>query len=226
MNTRPSVALVTSLVTLALLAAAAVVAFATGVLGSATVSAEELDRVLIVAASPDENGDVVGQIIASADLSSGQLVLEPFSPATPVTIPGTSFSELKDAYPFGGGKGTAEALARAEGGEALPYVAISAGQLSSAVRAAGGVRLTLPEALSVFDGETLYSLEEGQQNLDADELQALFKGAAYLSESNRTKLDAELAEMLRAVLAASPETIDAADTNLDESARARLKAAL
>lgn len=226
MNTRPSVALVVSLVIVALLVAGAAIVYATGVLGSTAVSAEELERVLIVAASPDESGDVVGQIICVADLSSGQLVLEPLSPTTRVTIPGTSFSELKDAYPFGGGSGTAAALARAEGGEALPYVAIPAAQLADAVRAAGGVRVTLPEAMNVFDGETLYALEKGSQELDADELQAVFKGAGYLSESSRTKLDAELAKALREALAAAPETIDAADTNLDESARARLKAAL
>lgn len=217
--------LVAALVVAVLLIVGAV-AYATGLIGDATVSADEFDRVLLVAASEDESGAVVAQIIAVADLSGAEAALEPISPVLRVTIPGTSFSELKDAYPFGGGRGTARALARAEGGDALPYVAISGTQLADAVRAAGGVSVRLPVPLSVFDGERLFTLQAGTQQLDADELQAVFKGAAYLTAAEREKLDAALTVALQEALAASPETIDAADTNLDESARARLKAAL
>lgn len=226
MASRPSGALIVLLVIVALLVAGGVIAYAAGLVGGAPVSAEELDRVLVVAASPDENGDVVGQIVMVADLTSDEISVESVSPAMPVTIPGTSFSQLKDAYPFGGGKGTAEALARSEGGATLPYVAISAAQLAGAVEAAGGVEVTLPEAMSVFDGERLFSLEKGEQRLDAEELQAVFKGSAYLGDDSREQLEAALAEALRAVLAASPGIIDGSDTNLDEGARTRLKAAL
>lgn len=203
-----------------------VVAYATGLIGDTTVSADEFDRVLLVAASPDESGAVVGQIIAVVDISGGSSEIQAVSPTLHVTIPGTSFSELKDAYPFGGGEGTAEAYGRAKAAEVLPYVAISPAGLSEAVQAVGGVSVRLPETISVFDGERLFTLQAGDQRLDPEELQAVFKGAAYLSASNREKLDAELADALAVALAASPETIDRADTNLDESARARLKAAL
>lgn len=193
--------------------------------GRAGVSAENLERVLIVAAAPDENGDVVGQIIVVVDVATG--TLEPVSPALEVTIPGTTYSTLGDAYPFGGGAGTAEALARAEGGEPLPYVAIGAGALMDAVQAAGGAQVTLRAPMSVFDGEDLYTFEAGEQTLDAEELGAVLKGAPYRTQDLRDKLDAELGQALVETLAASPETLEAVqDTDLSAEALGALQAAM
>lgn len=190
--------------------------------GAARVSAEELTRVLIVAAAPDETGAVVGQIIAIADVRAG--TFEAVSPALEAAIPGTSYSTLADAYPFGGGRGTAEALARAQGEEPLPYVAIDAQALRDAVTEAGGLRVTLRAPMSVFDGEELYTFETGAQTLDAAELGAVLKGAPYRTAELREKLDAELATGLLAVLAASPETLaEASDTNLSPEAVALLQ---
>ncbi|MRR13291.1 hypothetical protein EG835_12750, partial [bacterium] len=104
------------LIALAGIAAVLAVLLLTGRIGSSAVSAEELKRVLLVAASPDENGEVLGQIIAVVDVADGSAaVMAPISPALEVAIPGTSFSTLGDAYPFGGGSGTADAYARGSG---------------------------------------------------------------------------------------------------------------
>jgi hypothetical protein len=194
--------------------------------GSAEVSAEDLSRVLIVAAAPDENGDVVGQIVLIADVTEDPAALEAVSPALEVTIPGTTYSALGDAYPFGGGAGTAEALARAEGGEPLPYVAIDANALEAALEAAGPLSVTLPADMSVYDGDDLYTFEAGKQTLSAVELLAVLKGAPYLTMGERDKLDASLAEALAEALAASPGTLEGADTNLSPEAIVRLQGAL
>ena len=75
------------------------------------------------------------------------------SPALEVTIPGTTYSVLGDAYPFGGGAGTVEALARREGGEPLPYVGSSPKASRLRLRRQGPCSVTLPADMSVFDGE-------------------------------------------------------------------------
>lgn len=206
--------------------AAAVILVQAGVLGSRAVSADDLSRVLIVAASPDENGSVVAQVIAVVDVTTTPATLEPVSPALNVTIPGTTYDTLADAYPFGGGRGVAEALARARNEEPLPYVALTADELAGAVEAAGGMRVTLPAAMSVFDGEDLYTFKAGEQTLSAARLQAVLKGAPYLADAEREKLDAELGAALAGLLAESPEPLASADTDLDESALAALRVAL
>lgn len=213
------------LVVLGGLAVAVAVLFLTGKLGTTTVSAEELDRVLLVAASPDEEGEVVGQIIAVLEVGDGSVSAEAVSPALDVAIPGTSFSTLADAYPFGGGAGTADAYARVTD-EQLPYVALTPEQLSAAVEAVGGVRVDLPAPMSVFDGEQLYSLKEGIQTLGGAELRAVFKGAPYLTAAQRGKLDAELVEALIGSLGkAEVLALPGLDTNLDDEALSELKRA-
>lgn len=208
------------------LAAAATALYMASGIGGGAITADELGRVVVVAASPDENGDVVAQVITIVDLTAEPAALEPVSPAREVTIPGTSYSALGDAYPFGGGSGVAEALARAEGGDPLPYVAIGPEALSAAVKAADGVEITLPSAMSVFDGDDLYTFKAGEQMLDAAELAAVFKGAPYLAAGDREKLDAELASVLASLVADEPDVLAGADTDLDADALEALRLAL
>ena len=211
---------------LVIVAVAAVLANA-GVLGGDGVPAEGLTRVLIVAASPDENGDVVGQIIVLADVTEKPAALEAVSPALPVSIPGTTYDTLADAYPFGGGAGVADALARARDEVPHPYVALTAEELADAVDAAGGITVALPADMSVFDGTDLFTFERGEQTLGAAELQAVLKGAPYLADADRERLDASLAQGLAAVLAADQEALTGATrTNLSSDALMRVAASL
>lgn len=203
-----------------------VVAYRAWSLRAGAVDAGDLTRVLLVAAAPDDTGAVVGQIITIADLTVSPTALEPVSPALAVAIPGTTYSTLGDAYPFGGGAGTADALARAQGGDALPYAAISAEAFGAALEAAGTVTVTLPAAMSVFDGEDLYTFDAGKQQLTPDEVLAALKGAPYLTERERAELDASLSAALVEVLIASPGTLERAETDLTPEAIARLQAAL
>lgn len=214
------------IVVLALALAGAYAAWRAGLIGPArAVDAEDLTRVLIVAAAPDEDGAVVAQVIVLADLTGPSAEVRPVSPATTVAIPGTTYTTLADAYPFGGGAGVAEAYVRATGGGALPYLAIGPKALARAVDAAGGVTLTLPADMAVFDGETLYTFRPGTRTFTADELGAVFKGAPYLSAAERGELDAELGRMLTRLCAAWPEgglvsALDRADITTTLSAQA------
>ena len=199
--------LVTALVVLVLAAAALVALIETGVIGSQGVSAEELARVALIAAAPDETGAVIAQVIVLVDVSKQPAEATYLNPATPVTITGTSFNTLADAYPFGGGAGVADAIARAGKvpGEAPAYVAVGPEALAEAVDAAGGLTFRLPADMAVFDGETLFTFRPGRRAFSAAELTAVFKGAPYLEPEERAELDEELGRAFAALLAEWPD---------------------
>lgn len=196
----------------------------TGHIGPAGVAPEDLTRVLLVGAAPDENGDVVAQIVAVADVSGSTVTLEAVSPSTSVTIPGTTYDTLADAYPFGGGGGVADALARITGDEALPYVALDARTFAAALEQEGSVALKLPAPMSVFDGEELFTISSGTQDLTPAEVAAVFKGAPYLEAGDRTELDSELAALLARLVRTTGH--EAADTDLAVDAYEALTSAL
>lgn len=153
----------------------------------------EISRVLVVVALPDESGDVVAQTVAMVDLSAGRV--ESVDPSMPVTIPGTSYSALRDAYPFGGGAGVAKALAQARGGEPLPYLVVGSDAMSDALAASQGLAIDLPEPMAVFDGERLYEWSAGPVRITSvSELRAILNGAAYLSASGRESVLQQVAE--------------------------------
>lgn len=224
MSNRPSSVVVMILVVVATGMAVLAALYATGIVGTTKVRVEELNQVLIVVASPDEDGSIVAQIVVITDIASGER--ESVSPALPVSIPGTSYESLADAYPFGGGAGTAAALARAVGEDPLPYVAFGPDELVGLVEGTGGLTLSLPAAVSVFDGDTLYSFEPGKQVFDAREVQALLKGAPYLEASARSRLDVELGEALVDALRESPDLLYSAETNLSDEALDRLRGSM
>lgn len=192
-----------------------------GRLASARVSAENVDTVLLVASSTDDQGAVFGSIIALLDVA-GDSRLEALDPFSTVSIPGTSYSRLGDVYPFQGGAGVATFVAKDRGVKRLPYLAVTPQQLRALVDAAGDVSIAVPAPMSVFDGERLYTFDEGSQDLDGAELEALLKGAPYLPEADRASLRDELARVLVDVMARSPERLADADSNLDDSALSRL----
>ncbi len=89
------------------------------------------------------------------------------------------------------------------------------------------MNVTLPADMSVFDGSDLFTFERGEQMLSAAELHAVLKGAPYLADGERERLDASLAEGLAAVLAAEPESLTGATrTNLAADALARIAGSL
>lgn len=211
-------------VALAIVALLAAGLWFTGRLGARGVSAEDLERVLLVAAAPDETGDVVAQVIAVVDVTGAAPVLTALEPGQTVTLPGTTYSTLADAYPFGGGAGVADALSHSGGERALPYVALSAAALAASVESAGGVTVELPAEMSVFDGEDLFILPKGRQELIAAEFSAVLKGAPYLDKRKRTELDTELARITSALVADA--SYDDVETDLGKEAFVALQGAL
>lgn len=162
-------------------------------------STEVPTQVLLIAGSPDDTGANVAQIIAAVDTDAGTVTA--VAPDSEATIAGTGYDQLKDALPFGGGAAVAKAYAQQTGADALPFIDMSASQLATAVDAMGGVRVDLPAAMDVFDGETLFTFTPGTQTVNAAEFAAVLKGRPYLTRSQRTQLDTTLAAALVQIVA-------------------------
>jgi hypothetical protein len=139
------------------------------------------DRALLVVASKSgADGSQVAQLVGIAQLTGSQLTVRLVDPMTTVTVPGTSYSQLRDAYSFGGAAGVSNAVAVIVGQRPLPTVAVGQQGLEALVDGAGGVTVTVPAAASVFDGERLFTFEKGPQRLTGSEVVALLSSVEYL----------------------------------------------
>ncbi|MGB4592253.1 MAG: hypothetical protein WBI63_00570 [Coriobacteriia bacterium] len=167
-------------------------------------------RVLVVAALPDENGDIVAQVIADVDASGTAATVTSVDTSLAVTVPGTTYDRIRDAYAFGGGGGVASAYARLVGGDPLPYIDLGPAALRLAIEEAGGIALDLPAPMNVFDGERLYTFGAGPVTADTDGFRAILNGAAYLPARERSALLEQAAARVTALLSTYPGGISAA----------------
>jgi len=168
--------------------------------------------VLLVVALPDENGDIVAQLIADIDASGATVrpIVRSVDPTTPVTVAGTSFDRLRDSYPFGGGQGVASSYARLVGGEPLPYIDLGPEAVEALLDASGGITLDLPQAMNVFDGQRLYTFSQEQVTADAAEFRAIVNGAGYLPTDERKMVLQQACERVSELLVRYPGGIGAA----------------
>ncbi len=161
--------------------------------------------VVLAVACAGEDGAVGTPVVASLDSASGALAV--YDPLAEVTIPGTTYDQLRDAYPFGGGPAVAAAIARLEGGATPGYVVFEQEAWVAAVDAAGGLELDSPRTVDVFTGEQLYSFPRGEQVLSGAETCEYLKGAVFLTDTERERIVEQFAEALAvAVAAAGPDT--------------------
>ncbi len=177
--------------------------------------------VVLAVACPGEDGTVETPVVAAVDTASGELTV--YDPMTELTIPGTTYDRLRDAYPFGGGAAVAAAVARLEGGPAPGYVVFERDAWVAAVDAAGGLALDSPRPVDVFTGERLFSFPRGEQVLSGAETCEYLKGAAYLTDTERERIAVQFAEALVAVMAdVGPDTSGIA-TDLSDQALVALQ---
>jgi hypothetical protein len=148
------------------------------------------DHTVIVLASTADDGAQVAGIVAVATQGGATLAFQ--DPLKTVTIAGTSYDKLRDAYPFGGAAAVAAALG-AKSGDGSSWVEVSQDAWVAALEAerakdasgTTGVMVTLPKALDVFDGNRLASFKEGTSTVPPADLPLLLRGAAYRPESAR-----------------------------------------
>ncbi len=180
---------------------------------------DSLDRVALVFASHGEDGTQLAQVVAlvTRDGSSIDFI----DPGTKAVIPGTSFSKIRDAYAFGGGKGVAAALEKRAGGP-VAYVDVPEDSWEAALAQAGGVTVSLPQSMEVFDGTTLASFSEGTSTVPASHVPLLMQGLTYMGVEQQRR------DIAQAVAKASVEAFagwkgaPSVATDLSDEAFARL----
>jgi hypothetical protein len=183
---------------------------------------DRIDRAVIVFASHAEDGAEVAQVVA--DVTDGGRSVRLVDPRSAATIPGTSYDQLGDAYPFGGGEAVAAALTGLSGAN-VAYVDVSEAEWIALLSRTGDVRVVVPKALEVFDGTRLVSLAAGTQTVPAADVPALLRGVAYLGAADRLGVVDAVGEASLSALA-SEGTRTRVRTNLTAEAYARLVAAL
>ncbi len=158
-------------------------------------------EVLVVAVTDDADGAAVGGVLLLFSDTGSIEVVDPF---TEVTIPGTSYTLLRDAYAFGGGQAVVDAYAEARGLQNGPaWVVVPRGDWQALVDDAGGAVTVVPAGANVFLGDKLYAIEEGQQTLSGAELGALVATQATATPGDADRTNEAVGEALGTVLASS-----------------------
>ncbi len=170
----------------------------------------DAERVLIVGALADENGDLVAMVIADADAGSSISDVRSVDPSSSVTIVGTSYGHLRDSYPFGGGAAVASSYAQLVGGDALPFIDFGPEALRAAIVAAGGVRFQLSEPMNVFDGDRLFTFPAGVTTADPVQFRAILNGSAYLPPAQRGAILEQAARAMADLARTYPGGLEAA----------------
>ena len=142
------------------------------------------EEVLVVGAIQDAEGASVGGVVFMVDSDGG---FEYVDATAQVTIPGTSYKTLQDAYAFGGGAAVAEAYGRLQGVETPAWLALPQDVWMAVADEAGGVIVDAEEGAYIFLGKELVSIEEGEQELSGAEL-AAYWAAAPFADSERKAL--------------------------------------
>ncbi len=142
-----------------------------------------------------------------------------------VSIPGTSYTQLGDAYPFGGAEAVATAL---DGGSLKPGTAwVDVSQSAWEKLLQNGVDVTIKEPFDTFDdvAERYTEFEAGPQHVAAADLRALVIGMTYLNPDVRQPIaDALAAASMKALASASPGS--GIETNLTDEQWAAFAKAL
>jgi len=166
------------------------------------MDARRQDCVVLILESPAEDGATIAALITV--VADGKM--RDVSPDSTVTIPGTTATRLSDAYVFGGGGAVARALGAPDAGGPTAFVAVPTSTWRAAVDATGGVTVSIPQKLTVFDGTQLVTIPAGQQKLSAAQVTALLNAQSYLTAAQSADLRAELASQMAVALAAAKPT--------------------
>jgi hypothetical protein len=145
----------------AVIAIALVVAYAMGLI--ALPGQQDVSHLLVIGTAPDEQGTELAAYAFTVDTASGQVTL--LDPLRPVTVPGTSARNAREALPFGGGAGVAAALEPQTGNPDIPWVLLPGATWAKVLDDAGGVRAVVPERFSSYRDGTLVLLEAGPQQI-------------------------------------------------------------
>lgn len=205
-----------SLLVGALLAFAAVtVTIAAYYLGTRGPSAAAVDRALVVFECADGEGTRVAWVAYDVDLAARTVAAVDTSVG--VTVPGTTASTLRDAYPFGGPAAVGAAYSRAARVAAIPVLAVPASRWRELLGEATGTVVELPHPVNVYAGGRLTQFEPGANPVDGSTACELLAASAYLDPELAESIRAAVTDATRAALAKSGSFL------MDEARAGRLR---
>jgi hypothetical protein len=180
--------------------------------GPAVAQKAAPSKVVVVFALAGEDNAVTAQLVATVDSATGRYKVGDTS-AT-VSIPGTSYSTLRDAYPFGGAEAVAAALVGGTTAADTAWVGVSPEAWKRLL--AAGFDTTITEAFDAFDdtAERLSEFEVGPQHVAVADLRGFVNGLPYLDtgEARTVPLQGLTVASMKALKTAKPG--DGIETNL------------
>jgi hypothetical protein len=139
-------------------------------------------RIVVIGESELEDGTTVAGLIAVVDASGSALEVRGLDSSRKVSIPGTSYSRLREALAVG----DADLVARlATNDEDAEWVLLSEAEWSSMLERGGGFTLEIPGTATVFTGNRLFRFAEGEQSVGGDAAAALVRGSELLGDSEK-----------------------------------------
>jgi hypothetical protein len=170
------------------------------------------ERVVLIFESAAEDGATVPALIAVVvDRQSS-----PVSSEMTISVPGTSYATLEDAYVFGGGSAVTGALATVKKQDSVGFIVVPASTWAEALDEAGGAKVTLGQDLAVFGGSELITLQKGARTLSSREVGALLRATKYLPASARASIEETLTLQLTQAVAAQAEPATAFKSDLSD----------
>lgn len=191
---------------LAVIVVAVVIALVAGGVVDLQAGEDVPDRIIVLGTAPDEEGAEIAALALVLERGTrSALVLDTLKPAT---VPDTSASNARDAYPYVGAAGVAGVLAAQTGGDELPWVVLPAETWSTLVDDAGGIEVDVPADISVYRDGSLVVLQPGKQRLSGREAQALLSALAYVDERReREAVAKQIAASVSALISANRDAI-------------------
>lgn len=163
------------------------------------------DRALLVFASPDEDGTRVAWVVLDVDLAAK--TVRAVDTSASIRLQGTSYSNLRDAFSFGGGPAVAEAYSRLASAPVLPALEIAEEDWLDLLGTGDGISVESSAGVNVFTGAELVGVAPGTAEITADSAKPLLLASAYLPIEDALVVRLKVAEATAKALMARPEML-------------------
>ena len=185
-------------------------------------------RVFVYVLGGDADGVEVPALVLECSTDDEPLV-RAHDALLAVTIPGTSYTRLREAYPFGGGAAVSDALVRTTEIEDAPYVVIDGEHIDEIT---GRVTFELAGSYNSYVDGHLYVFGPGKATIEGAAIGVLLESLDYMSTADRVAAGDAVGAALAEGLSARGEAValvlseHVEDTDLSKKGVSRLLDAL
>lgn len=175
---------------------------------------EVSDTLLVILAVEDNTGVAVPGVVASLEKRGDELQVTFVDPREEVVVAGTTGTELRDAFAFGGAAALAETWMFNTAVESSDWILLGAEQWAE-IAGTSILEVDSPRRLDALSSGELYTFDEGMNSVPALQIPQLLDAVSYLDSADRIDVGAQVGEELLAMLARQEFVYE--DTSLDDS---------